>query len=394
MKTKRIFLATAMGSLWFALPAHAADIRWNGFMSIAAGKTLDDGAVYQVEPTSQGIYDNNYVRFDAESVVGLQAQAIISDKLRATVQMVAKGADDFNTSVDWAYLSYDLTPELTLNTGRFRLPLFYYSDFLDVGYAYHWVRPPVDVYNSFTAGLEGVNLYYSKLLGPVQWETQVWYGAIDSEIVSDGAVLTSADFMVSPPVFETQPAVITTQLDVEKNYGVNSTITWNWLSFRLLYNEVTIAQYSDTSIPQPIETIVDADLDVTFSAAALMLDYNNMFVRSEYTRAERTTTSDPSFFDPAPVPTTVKDDYWYASAGYQFNDVTAHITRSKVEADTGSMISTDTTTDTFGLAWRFSSSAVFKIEYSRVDQFAYDPETFVPFQNKFDVVSTAIDLMF
>lgn len=395
-------LTVAAPMLWIS-PSNAAEINWNGFMSIAAGKTTTSDMTYLVEPTSNGVYDNE-IRFDPESVVGLQAQVVISDRLRATVQMVSKGANDFNTTVDWAYLSYALTNDLTMNAGRFRLPLFYYSDFLDVGYAYHWIRPPVEVYNAFTAGLEGVNFYHSKLFGAVQLETQVWYGAIDSESTSEGTVSEyAADPETGMPVLDpmfgfpvllsSTPANITTRFDVSNNTGITSTLSWNWLRFRLLYNETEIAQSVTTSIPQPTALIVDADLDVSFMAAAFMVDVDNVFLRSEFTRAKRKTTSAPSFFEPMGSVTTIEDDYWYVSGGYNVGDFTPHLTRTKVKADPFGFTS-DSTTDTVGLAWNFTPSATFKVEYARVKQTGLDWETFTPVENKFNVVSTAIDLMF
>lgn len=402
MKFKSIIPLTVAAPMLWVSTTYAADINWNGFLSVAAGKTTTTDTTYLVEPTSDGYYDDK-VRFDPESVVGLQAQVILSDRLRSTIQMVSKGANDFNTTVDWAYLSYDLTDDLTLNAGRFRLPLFYYSDFLDVGYAYHWIRPPVEVYNAFTAGVEGINFYHSKLWGSVQLETQLWYGAIDSEIVVDGAV---SDFATDPetgqlvfdpitgaPIMSSTPAEITIGFDVSNNAGITSTLSWNWLKFRLLYNETDIAQSVRTSIPQPIPLIVGADIDVTFLAAALMVDVDDLFVRSEYTRAKRKTLSSPSFFEPEPMANTAKDDYWYISAGYNIGDFTPHLTHTKVKADPQGLTA-DSTTDTLGLAWSFTPSAVFKVEYSRVNQDGVSWNTFLPEQNKFNVVSTAIDLMF
>jgi len=323
----------------------ATDLRWSGFLSIAGGTTLKDDTTYQVEPTTNGAYDNE-IRFDPESVVGLQAQALISDKMRATVQFVAKGANDFNTGIDWAYMSYDLTDALTLNAGRFRLPLFYYSDYIDVGYTYYWVRPPIDVYNVFTTTVEGANLYHTYNRDNFTIETQAWYGAIDQE--SEG-----------------------TSFDVTNNQGITSTFSWDWLKLRVLYHTTDV--YSEFEFG---EDLLLSDISVTFLGAAAMIDYGNFMWRSEYTSAER--EGDDLLGDASS---------WYASVGYSFDKLTPHFTHSVNEPGGDS----ETTTDTVGLAWYFDSSAVLKLEYSQNESTGTffgiaTPDT--------EVISVAVDLVF
>lgn len=311
-------------------------------MSVAGGMTLDDDTVVFVDPTTLAVYDDEF-RFDVESMVGLQAQAVISDKLRSTVQLVAKGYNNYDAAIDWAYLSYELTPNLTLNAGRFRLPLYYYSDFLDVGYAYYWVRPPTEVYSVYISTLEGVNLYHTTVVGDVEVATQIWYGGDRTTMTSEFG---------------------TSESDSRKNQGINTTISWEWFKVRLLYNTTDLQIISD--FPGP------TDFDVTFMAAAFMADYKNFIWRSEITQAEVYDT----------------DVSWYVSAAYNIGDFTPHITHSRIDAGTESF-SADTVSDTVGVAWNFDSSATFKIEYSEKDYGA----SFFPTPDT-SVISFAIDVLF
>lgn len=41
--------------------------------------------------------------------------------------------------------------------GRLRIPFFYYSEFLEVGYAYNWVRLPSDIYNISFSSFDGID---------------------------------------------------------------------------------------------------------------------------------------------------------------------------------------------------------------------------------------------
>jgi len=83
-----------------------------------------------------GVYENNDWSFGAESSLGLQGNFTVDDKLSATLQVVARGGNSYRADVDWAYLSYELTPKLLLQAGHKRLPIYYYSDFMYVGYSY------------------------------------------------------------------------------------------------------------------------------------------------------------------------------------------------------------------------------------------------------------------
>lgn len=312
-------------------------------MSVAGGMTLEDNTTFIVEPTTLGVYDNNF-RFDAESVVGLQTQAVISDKLRGTVQLVAKSYNNYDAAIDWAYLSYNLKPNLTLNAGRFRLPLYYYSDFLDVGYAYYWVRPPVEVYSTHTATLEGVNLYHTSIIGDVEIATQAWYGADKTTQESEFGATT---------------------YDSYNNTGINTQLEWEWLKVRLLYLSTDVT--ADSFYYDPIE------VDVTFKAAAFMIDHGNFIWRSEITE----TASDQS-----------DDVAWYASAAYTLGDFTPHVTHARIHSETDSRFP-DSTSNTVGVSWNFHPSAVLKLEYTDTEQESLT----LPTMNGC-MISTAIDILF
>lgn len=55
--------------------------------------------------------------------------------------------------------------EWKLQIGRKRLPLYYYSDFQDVGYAYNTVRPSPDVYGWDIVNYNGASLSTTRSLG-------------------------------------------------------------------------------------------------------------------------------------------------------------------------------------------------------------------------------------
>ncbi|MEZ8010233.1 MULTISPECIES: hypothetical protein [Vibrio] len=90
----------------------------------------------------------NKVRFEEGSLIGLQGEFEVNESTSAVVQMVARGTkkENWTPDVEWAFLSHKVTPNLTLRGGKLRLPLFMYSDYLEVGYAQTSVRVPSEVY--------------------------------------------------------------------------------------------------------------------------------------------------------------------------------------------------------------------------------------------------------
>lgn len=126
-------------------------VRFNGFLSIGYGLASNDSlyADYDEEGT-----------FNNETLFGLQGLFSITDSTNITMQLVGRGADNWEPKIEWAYISHQFSPNFTARAGKMRLPLFMYSDSLEVGYAQPWIRPPEEVYGeipvtSYT-GIDGI----------------------------------------------------------------------------------------------------------------------------------------------------------------------------------------------------------------------------------------------
>lgn len=318
IKIKKILALSAVGLC--SIPVSASEVVWSGFLSAVAGKTLDNDTTYNAGFTGYdgGRYDND-LSFNPESTVGLQAQIPINDRLRGTVQFIARAGDDNNVTAEWAYLTYELTDELSINAGRFRLPLYYYSDFLDVGKAYHWIRPPAELYNG-PSGLNGFNLYYSKYLGDYELSGQYWFG-------TDNVEVDAAPF---------------DRVNLTNNQGINVMLAKDWWKIRGVYNMSNTELQSDT-VPSPPKT------KLTFWGAAFLADFDNIFFRSEYTGLKLDEGEDFSYS-------------WYASAGYSFGQWTPHITYTDSDEQSTSGVP-ESTSITLGLNWEANTNTVLKIEY-------------------------------
>ncbi|WP_374591660.1 hypothetical protein [Aquabacterium sp.] len=85
-----------------------------------------------------------------DSRAGLQLGGSLGPRVEVNVQgLLANNQNDATRlEVSWAYAQIELDPAWFLKLGRYRTPWFLYSDTLDVGYAYPWVRPPVELYTT------------------------------------------------------------------------------------------------------------------------------------------------------------------------------------------------------------------------------------------------------
>lgn len=151
----KLKLLTALTLGLFAFTSTQAEVQINGFASIVMGIDLegqDDGNLPREN------YGDRTVDNLQESRVALQWSAELDDGLRFVGQTMARGdADDgFVLGYDWAYFDFNVGDSGKLKFGRVRIPFYKYSDYLDVGYAYHWVTPPPAMYNLSFSNIDGV----------------------------------------------------------------------------------------------------------------------------------------------------------------------------------------------------------------------------------------------
>jgi hypothetical protein len=122
------------------------EVDFSGFASIGAGRVSDASIEFYD-------YDNEW-SFDSDSMLALQAVAEVSQKVSFTGQILSKGFTFDNRSpyepeLNWLFASYEVTEALRARAGRLRTPLFLFSESLDAGFSYPWVRPPVNMYANF-----------------------------------------------------------------------------------------------------------------------------------------------------------------------------------------------------------------------------------------------------
>jgi opacity protein-like surface antigen len=128
-----------------------------------------------IQPEGAGYSDEWSTAVDSRNA--LQIDMTFSDRLSGVVQLISEGASNnswdgdtnkrFFPSLEWANLSYRVSDELTVRVGRIVQPFSMSSEYRKVGFANHWVRPPVEVYGAqpFTSSDGGDVTYRSKVAG-------------------------------------------------------------------------------------------------------------------------------------------------------------------------------------------------------------------------------------
>ena len=159
----------------------------SGFLTVTAGKMFGgtSGNVggyncpcYVSDYAEAAIYDGrNSLQFAPDSKLGLQGIVSFDNRrFSLTAQAVARGADNGGTDLEWLYASFKLNNKVTLQAGLQRLPMFYYSDSQDIGFALPWTHLPTWLYGWQVVNFNGASVRYQDQLGDWSAIASMWGG--------------------------------------------------------------------------------------------------------------------------------------------------------------------------------------------------------------------------
>ena len=114
-------------------------LKLNGFAS--AGLTTTDSDAVNI------IDINDTKNYQADAIIALQANFKINDTTEAVLQLVGRGNQRNDVEAEWGYIAHSFMPNFVVRGGKLRVPYYSASEYLEVGFAYPWARPPIDVYN-------------------------------------------------------------------------------------------------------------------------------------------------------------------------------------------------------------------------------------------------------
>lgn len=292
--TRRFGFGVVCSLLLTSLSANvqAIESSFSGFASVVVGRSFGDchsnnmSATYANECTRYiadwghaGVYTPDWSASE-ESRVGLQWDAKLAPDLSSTVQVAGRLNPGQKADVEWAYLSYTGVKDWTFQVGRKRLPLYYYSDFQDVGYAYNTIRPAPDVYGWDVVNYNGASARYQTRLG--DW-------SIRQDVFAGGETSRNNPYQ----------KLVTTDNTTAKwtnILGASFEFSRDWFTSRVTYVQSDYGQILADSGQRIIQPSGDDHSRQQFYGIALNGDFDDWIVRSEFDVADRSRFAYKSHF--------------------------------------------------------------------------------------------------
>jgi hypothetical protein len=348
---------------------------------------------------------------DVDSLLAGQVSADFTPQLSAVLQVVSEQNYDnsYRPHVEWANLKYQFAPEFDVRVGRTALPTFIFADSRRVGYAFPWVRPPVEVYRLVpVTSNDGVDASYRVVVGAATNTFQANVGRSDTKFPDSGAFGSGTG-------------------KARKQLTVVDTFEQGFLTLRASYGEtrLTIAELGPLFDafrqfgPEGIAIADRYDLNdrlVNSLGIGASYDPGSWFVMGEWGRINTRSVLG-------------EHTGWYVSGGYRFEKLTPYLSYARTVANTntsdpgltvsalppslagpaGSLNAALNTllgasavqhTVSVGGRWDFLKNAAFKLQLDHTQHGANSAGTLSNVQpgfqpgGKVDVISMTIDFVF
>lgn len=341
--------------------AFAEQLNISGFARLLGGVTDSKDVSYLG-------YDNSF-SFTEHSLVAMQADLGITDKLSATTQVIYHSDDNRKSGVEWAYLTYKQSKKLKFKVGKLRTPFFNYSDVIDVGFAYPWISPPKQVYQSFLfSNFDGVNVTYNSAINGVSYDVEGYWGKFDDDINHNNREYKT---------------------DVKDLRGLVSSFSVNNLSVRLSYHTARVL-FIENDLELLASTLNQLGFVDSAKSISAKGDINNWQASVSYNALDYFAQFEVMKIDGNILPTPKTLGY-YVSFGYHFPQFTLHYTfadhdsefaqplneipdgspqlellRQKYESVFTALVTNDIKTNTLGVRWDYSNSTAFKFDITHL----------------------------
>ncbi len=353
----------------------AQAIQFDGFMTVGAAKIVDiedadKGNIYIGGLGDRGISDD--LSFERDSRFGLQISSDVAENMSVVAQILGRGeSGNFNAIVEWAYVDYKFNDIASVHVGKIKQPVYLVNDYIEVGYAYPWIRPPQEVYllNNPLNTVNGIELLLQIPVGPGTLSLQPYLGSNRDDIPNaEGAFF-----------------------EAENIYGLDIKYSGRGYTVHASNFQCEVKTFGGFNIPsannvlgQDLAVNLNGTGDCDVTAAGFNLDIADVVVYSEWTKRKTNGTLERPFGD---------TEAFYVTLGYRFGKFMPHITFASIEGEAstvqpgaitgpggaplvlgppGSPTSLNfpvqiQTSITAGLRYEVNDSAALKIEYQVVD---------------------------
>lgn len=350
MKIRIINLITGLLILLTAPIAQAIDIDISGYASFAGTVTTAKDTTGNRATYYNGLADKN-LKFNTDDThVGLQLSAAVSDKVDMTVVLHADGGlSNYNIEAQWAYATYRFNDEVSLRMGKYKGSFYMVSDYKDVGYAYPWVRPPLEVYSTNPIkALSGLNLVYQTNLGSMSLLTELYVG---SGTHTGKYLPSTTDAPSGSPYFGLSDPTLkgkTINFETPNSKGVNVSLSGDIGTFRLGYYQT---QVNASAFNLSQET-------GSFLGLGFNIDWRNLVVYSEYIQRDTSANLAGAFPD---------QNAYYTTMGYRMGSYLPYVTYASLgKGKDDSPYAQLQTSVAFGLRTEVSDTSALKFEIMQV----------------------------
>ena len=274
-------------------------IELSGFGRLVGGYLNDEDSQYLNYTDSFSIRNH--------SLLGLRADVEISSSVSLVAQAILRPSAARDSEVQWLYLDYRPTNDLSFKVGRQRIPFYQYSEIIDVGFAYPWISLPQEVYMPYLFN------DYDGLLGSYEFSTSKIFGSIDAYygIYNDEVIIGTDSF----------------EADVTNLTGLVANVQLGEFNFRASFHSANLEVIFE-SVAELQNSL--SQLGFTDSAQAFTVDNAASFYQVSagwenidyFAKLEMTGFNSNAYLIP-------KSDSFYLSLGYNFYPYTVHLTFGK-----------------------------------------------------------------
>ena len=331
-------LAVCLASLP-ALAVEQGEYQFNGFGTVGITHM---GGESDLDYGIQGQTNDGW-RGDQLSKLAVQLRYGITDTLSVTGQLGTKPTQDsWEAGPGNLYLAWQANDNLTLRGGRLGTPIYMYSETLNVGFSYPWLRLPEEVYSLVQlTSHDGGDVLYNRSTDIGTLSFQVAGG---QAIGREQYALDDMHDIDYRDVFATSLALST------DNFG----------TFRVGYAEADLkitvddtVAFGPASVNFPFVTYEGNK--GKFSSIGHQYDNGTWVSAAEAVKLSIENNSKTG-------ESQAETNAFYIMGGRRFGDYLAHVTYGQLDEPSGRQVSM-----TYGLNYSFSPTVTLKGEYKRVD---------------------------
>ena len=331
-------LAVCLASLP-ALAVEQGEYQFNGFGTLGVTHM---GGESDLDYGMQGQTNDGW-RGDQLSKLAVQLRYGITDTLSVTGQLGTKPVQDsWEAGPGNLYLAWEASDNLTLRGGRLGTPIYMYSETLNVGFSYPWLRLPEEVYSLVQlTSHDGGDVLYNRSTDIGTLSFQVAGG---QAIGREQYALDDMHDIDYRDVFATSLALST------DNFG----------TFRVGYAEADLkitvddtVAFGPASVNFPFVTYEGNK--GKFSSIGHQYDNGTWVSAAEAVKLSIENNSKTG-------ESQAETNAFYIMGGRRFGDYLAHVTYGQLDEPSGRQVSM-----TYGLNYSFSPTVTLKGEYKRVD---------------------------